>query len=126
MLLTAYANSLETQLEAESVSIADLTREDFLAFHEKYCHPSNARIYLYGNGDTSRAGQDDAVLALDGRGVGLRRRRVVDGDDLRNLAQRYLNDANRALEIFHANRDVLEQPDLLPLGVELQIPIAFP
>ncbi len=52
--------------------------------------------------------------------------RVVDGDDLRNLARRYLKDANRALEIFHANRDVLEQPDLLPLGVELQIPVALP
>ncbi|WP_371366434.1 hypothetical protein SRRS_07960 [Sporomusa rhizae] len=29
--------------------IPDLTREQFLAFHHKYYHPSNAYIYLYGN-----------------------------------------------------------------------------
>ena len=29
--------------------IPDLKYEDFLAFHGKYYHPSNAYIYLYGN-----------------------------------------------------------------------------
>ena len=31
--------------------IPDLSYEDFLAFHAKYYHPSNAYIYLYGNMD---------------------------------------------------------------------------
>jgi nucleoid-associated protein YgaU len=47
---------------------------------------------------------------------------VVDGDTLAALAQRYLRSASRANEIFEANRDVLRDPALLPIGVELKIP----
>ncbi len=31
--------------------IPELTYEDFLAFHQKYYHPSNSYLYLYGNMD---------------------------------------------------------------------------
>jgi nucleoid-associated protein YgaU len=48
--------------------------------------------------------------------------RIVDGDDLPSLAERYLGDSKRYLEIFHANRHVLSRPDLLPLGIDLRIP----
>ncbi len=34
--------------------IPELTYEDFLAFHEKYYHPSNSYIYLYGNMDMAQ------------------------------------------------------------------------
>lgn len=30
-------------------AIPDLTQEKFLAFHERYYHPSNSYIYLYGD-----------------------------------------------------------------------------
>ena len=33
-------------------SIPDLTYGDFKAFHERHYHPSNSRIFLYGDGDT--------------------------------------------------------------------------
>jgi nucleoid-associated protein YgaU len=48
--------------------------------------------------------------------------KIVDGDTLGNLAARYLGSANRANEIFEANRDVLSDPELLTIGVELHIP----
>ena len=48
--------------------------------------------------------------------------RIVDGDTLEGLAQRYLGSASRAREIFDANRDVLADPKLLPIGAELKIP----
>ena len=49
--------------------------------------------------------------------------KIVDGDTLPLLAQRYLGSASRAMEIFQANRDVLSDPNILPLhGVELKIP----
>lgn len=48
--------------------------------------------------------------------------RIVDGDTLRTLAERYLGSADRCLEIYDANRDVLPSPELLPIGVELKIP----
>lgn len=34
-------------------AIPDLKYEQFLEFHRKYYHPSNSRIYLYGNADMS-------------------------------------------------------------------------
>jgi nucleoid-associated protein YgaU len=47
---------------------------------------------------------------------------VVDGDTLPALAEQFLGSANRAQEIFEANRDLLSTPSLLPIGVELKIP----
>jgi hypothetical protein len=47
---------------------------------------------------------------------------VVDGDSLQKLAERYLDDPTRDGEIYRLNRDVLSSPELLPIGVELQIP----
>ncbi len=35
-------------------AIPNLTQEDFLAFHQKYYHPSNSYIYLYGNADMDK------------------------------------------------------------------------
>lgn len=54
--------------------------------------------------------------------TGPRTHKIVDGDTLAALAQLYLGSAARAREIFDANRDVLSDPELLPIGVELKIP----
>ena len=48
--------------------------------------------------------------------------KIVDGDTLEDLAERYLGSAVRASDIFKANRNVLTDPRLLPIGVELIIP----
>jgi nucleoid-associated protein YgaU len=50
------------------------------------------------------------------------RHRVVDGDTLTALAERYLGSANRYLELYELNRDKLASPDLLPIGAELKVP----
>jgi phage tail protein X len=47
---------------------------------------------------------------------------IVDGDTLASLATRYLGDASRAHELFEANRDVLSDPDVLPIGRRLTLP----
>jgi hypothetical protein len=52
----------------------------------------------------------------------LRTHVVIDGDSLERLAGRYLDDPARAVEIFEANRELLSNPDLLPIGAELVIP----
>ena len=51
-----------------------------------------------------------------------RTHRIVDGDTLASLAERFLGTAARAREIFERNRGVLLDPNLLPIGVELKIP----
>ena len=52
----------------------------------------------------------------------LRVHKVVDGDTLGRLAQRFLGDANRHREIHALNRAKLPDPNVLPIGVELKIP----
>ncbi|QDU28404.1 hypothetical protein ETAA8_35040 [Anatilimnocola aggregata] len=55
-----------------------------------------------------------------------RRHRIVEGDTLTGLAERYLGDASRAGEIHVANIDRLASPQILPLGVTLLIPPRIP
>jgi nucleoid-associated protein YgaU len=50
--------------------------------------------------------------------------KIIDGDSLALLAERYLGSASRAMEIYEANRDVLAHPEILPIGAELKIPRA--
>ena len=47
---------------------------------------------------------------------------IADGDTLSALARRYYNDATAGGGIFAANRQVLADPDLLPIGRQLRIP----
>ncbi len=51
--------------------------------------------------------------------------KIIDGDTLPLLAERYLGSASRAMEIYEANRNVpYLTPEILPLGAELKIPRA--
>lgn len=70
---------------------------------------------------------EDAVAWAESRGSRSIRWHVVsDGDSLPRLAQRYLNDASRGGEIFEENRNVLSDPEILPIGVQLRIPESPP
>ncbi len=51
-----------------------------------------------------------------------RRHKIVDGDTLLELAEKYLGDRDRYLEIYQANRDTLPSPEVLPIGIEITIP----
>jgi len=51
---------------------------------------------------------------------------IADGDSLPALAQRYLGSAERWPEIYQANQDLLTSPDLLPIGLQLSIPLSSP
>lgn len=48
----------------------------------------------------------------------------MDGDTLKLLARRYFGTPDRFMEIYEANRDVLPNPEVLPIGAELKIPPA--
>ena len=55
---------------------------------------------------------------------GGRLHQVRDGDTLSSLARHYLGSSKRFLEIYEANRELLSNPDLLPIGARLKIPPA--
>jgi len=50
--------------------------------------------------------------------------KIVDGDTLASLAQRYLGSESRAIDIYQANRDVLTDPNILAINTVLKIPRA--
>lgn len=47
---------------------------------------------------------------------------VVAGDTLSKLAQTYYGKASQYMKIFEANRDILDNPDLIKVGQKLTIP----
>jgi phage tail protein X len=55
-------------------------------------------------------------------GTLMRVHKIADGDTLGSLAERYLGSADRAAEIYEANRDRLSSPQVLQIGVEIQSP----
>lgn len=52
----------------------------------------------------------------------VRKHKIVDGDTLARLAEKYLGRSDRALDLYEYNRDVLAGPDLLPIDREIRIP----
>jgi len=55
-----------------------------------------------------------------------RTHRVQKGETLSKLAQRYLGDSRRFLELYEANRHLLKDPDDLKVGMVIRIPEAGP
>jgi LysM repeat protein len=47
---------------------------------------------------------------------------VVSGDTLSGIALKYYGSANKYMKIFEANRDILDNPDLIKVGQKLRIP----
>lgn len=74
--------------------------------------------------DLADDGIEDADHEFPGAARGMVVHRIRDGDTLSGLARRYLGSRERYWEIYDANRDRLKDPDLLPIGVDLHIPIA--
>ena len=87
--------------------------------------PTLARSYPSFSGQpatspaTARAAERLGGESSDGAA---RTHLIVDGDTLHGLAERYLGDADRYLEIYEANRDLLPSPEVLPIGARLKIP----
>lgn len=49
-----FTNTYQYNSGGDPEAVLDLTYEDFLAFHKKHYHPSNARFYLYGKAEVER------------------------------------------------------------------------
>jgi len=47
---------------------------------------------------------------------------VVAGDTLGAISQKYYGRASQYMKIFEANRDILDNPDLIKVGQKLKIP----
>lgn len=48
--------------------------------------------------------------------------KVSKGENLSIIAKKYLGGANKYMDIFNANKDILKNPDLIQIGQELKIP----
>jgi nucleoid-associated protein YgaU len=85
--------------------------------------PDLAKTFPEGSPTTTRWGTSTGQMFPDlSRQAAPKTHKIIDGDSLETLAKRYMGSADRANEIFEANRDVLSQPQILPIGAELKIP----
>jgi len=48
--------------------------------------------------------------------------KVAKGENLSVIAKKYLGGANKYMDIFNANKDILKNPDLIQIGQDLKIP----
>jgi len=48
--------------------------------------------------------------------------KVSKGENLSLIAKKYLGNANKYMDVFNANKDILKNPDLIQIGQELKIP----
>ena len=48
--------------------------------------------------------------------------KVSKGENLSVIAKKYLGNANKYMDVFNANKDILKNPDLIQIGQELKIP----
>jgi len=48
--------------------------------------------------------------------------KVSKGENLSVIAKKYLGSANKYMDVFNANKDILKNPDLIQIGQELKIP----
>jgi nucleoid-associated protein YgaU len=47
---------------------------------------------------------------------------VQSGDTLSKIAKKHLGSSDKYMALFHANKDVLKNPDLIKVGQKLKIP----
>ena len=66
------------------------------------------------------AGADLAEIAAAAPAAKLHK--VVSGDTLSAIAKKYYGSANQYMKIFEANRDILNDPNLIKVGQKLRIP----
>jgi nucleoid-associated protein YgaU len=104
-----------------SLSVAsDGNASDVPDLPEKYHRTLSPVGALLNSSDEYAA--DEPPLLDTGAPARALTHKIVDGDSLSRLAERYLGDATLAGKLFEANRDVLNSPELLPLGRVLKIP----
>jgi nucleoid-associated protein YgaU len=92
------------------------------ATHDDDTVPALAQSFPGSNGRSTLETPQVLPLGPASLGQSSPTHRIVDGDTLAQLANRYLGSADRWRELYDFNRDVLTNPELLPIGAELRIP----
>jgi len=84
--------------------------------------PSSLQWRLPVYSQVEPAAHPSADVSVSRPDNAVRRHKITNGDSLPGLAQRYLGSADRFLEIFQFNREILSHPDVLPIDLEIRIP----
>ena len=88
--------------------------------------PLSNESYRRGGGAASAvAAREDSSESPDSLDIEQRtlEHHIADGDSLETLAQYYLGSPTRWNEIYDVNRERLSDPQLLPIGAMLRIPV---
>ena len=93
-------------------AIPELTYEEFKNFHQKYYHPSNSRIFLYGDGDTV-----EYLKFLDGEYLNRFERLEVDSQI--GIQRRFSKPKRKAAAYAVSKEESLEKKAFVVVGLKL-------
>jgi nucleoid-associated protein YgaU len=109
------SNASEHQVTAASAAQAVTPTSSQTTFQASFSasteHPMS-RLQVVGEPVSPSGSEDDEP----------RTHTIIDGDSLDKLAARFLGDPRLGDEIYQLNRDVLKSPELLPIGVDIELP----
>lgn len=114
--------------EPRSSATYDAPLPDFANDYQPWLEPLEESTQLDTESDASLDNTDSPSETTTEKkkrmkGQSTRRHRIAEGDTLRQLAERYLGDRDRYLDLYEANNEVLFHPRLLPIGIEIVIPV---
>jgi nucleoid-associated protein YgaU len=116
--------TLSSKLRLEDSSITSQNATVLLPLGDQQAAPNLPERYpVAASTNNARWGTPLNMMPVVARSAdGPTVHKILDGDKLEDLAARYLGSPDKAMEIFDANRQVLSNPNILPIGVELKIP----
>ncbi len=94
-------------------AITELTYEEFREFHEKYYHPSNSRIFLYGDGNT-----DEYLKFLNDEYLQRFQRQEVDSKI--EIQRKFSKPKRKDLPYAVSKDESLEKKTYVEIGMKLE------
>ena len=122
------AEQIKENIEANNPGVSDLqvSLDDEVCTLEGNCDSAEAKekvVLMAGNMKGVASVNGDGLTAPEPEAeVEVEYYTIVSGDTLWGISERFLGNGSKYMDIFEANREVIEDPDKIFVGQKIRIP----
>ena len=118
-------STIKPQLQADFPRSLQLLGLQQMAVEEDHSNrKSDETIFTHQSATQQEKADSSVPSEADSKPITTRKEHIIkDGDTLPQIAQEYCGDVSRAQEIYELNRDRLPDFDVLPIGIEISLPV---